>query len=177
MNARPSLIASALCALLAAPPAAADPELVILVRHAERAAEPKADPGLTAEGRQRAQALAAALEHAGVTALITTQFERTRATAAPLAAARGLTPVVVETKRGEDPIAAVAAAVRRQRGVVLVVGHSNTVPQIAAALSGTPPGLDFCETSFSHLWVVQGTRLARLRYGAAEAVPLQGTCQ
>lgn len=176
MRARLSLMA--LLALVSLP-ALAEPDLVLLVRHAERAAEPKADPGLTPEGQARAGALATALEHSGVTALITTQFQRTRQTAAPLAAALGLTPEVVATGAGagEGHIAAVAAAVRRQHGVVLVVGHSNTVPAIAAALGG-PRLIDFCETSYSHLLVLQGPHLSRLRYGAADILsPSSTACQ
>jgi broad specificity phosphatase PhoE len=171
--------ALAALALLTTLPAHAEPELVLLVRHAERAAEPKADPGLTPQGQQRAQALAAALEQAGVTAIISTQFQRTRQTAAPLAAARGLTPQVVEARRGEDHVAAVTAAVRQLSGVVLVVGHGNTVPQIAAALAGASAGqpIDFCETSYSHLLAVQGGHLVRARYGAADAVAPQDNCQ
>ena len=180
MRARISALLAPGLLMMSGLPALAEPEMVLLVRHAERAAEPRSDPELTPEGQARAQALARALEQAGVTAIITTQFRRTQDTAAPLAAARGLKPEIVEAKRGEDHVAAVAAAVRRLGGVVLVVGHSNTVPAIAAALSGTPKGADFCETSYSHLWVLQGQRLqhlARARYGAADAVAPQGACQ
>jgi len=168
----------ALALLLSAAALHAEPALVLLVRHAERAAEPKGDPDLSGEGRQRAQALAAALADVSVTGIVTTQFQRTRQTAAPLAAARGLTPQVVEAKRGEDHIAAVTAAVRQMNGVVLVVGHSNTVPQVAAALAGSAgKPIDFCETSYSHLLAVQGTHLLRVRYGAADAVAPQPGCQ
>lgn len=162
---------------LAAAPALAEPSLVLLVRHAERAAEPKSDPLLTPAGEQRAHALAWALAHADVTSIITTRYQRTKLTAAPLAQARGLVPEVVEAQPGQDHVAAVVAAVRAKTGVVLVVGHSNTVPRIAAALSGTTPQPDFCETSFGHLLAVQGAGLARLRYGAPDAVPPQSDCQ
>jgi len=57
------------------------PAPVLLVRHAEKAAEPADDPPLTAAGAERAQALATALQDAGVTAIITTQLRRTRETA------------------------------------------------------------------------------------------------
>jgi len=169
---------TALALGMAAWPAMAEPELVLLVRHAERAAEPKDDPGLTTAGQVRAQALATALAQAGVTAIITTQYQRSRDTAAPLATALGITPELVATRRGEDHIAAVAAAVRRLQGVVLVVGHGNTVPQIAHTLrSGAPQGPDFCETSYGHLWVLQGQSLAKLRYGAPDAVAPSSDCQ
>jgi hypothetical protein len=42
--------------------------LILLVRHAEKAAEPASDPPLTVAGVARAQALAMALRDAGVTA-------------------------------------------------------------------------------------------------------------
>lgn len=138
---------------------------------------PADDPGLTPAGQARAEALATALEQAGVSAILTTRYRRTRETAAPLAARLGLRPEVVEARGGEDHIAAVVAAVRRQDGVVLVVGHGNTVPRIAAALSGLPALADFCETSYSHLLLVQGRQLARLRYGPADALAPQGACQ
>jgi hypothetical protein len=56
---------------------------IILVRHAER---PEGlDPALNAEGRQRAAALADALDQNGVTAIYTPDLRRNRETAAPLA--------------------------------------------------------------------------------------------
>ena len=153
------------------------PALVLLVRHAEKAAEPADDPPLTAAGAARAQALAAALQDAGVTAIITTQLRRTRETAQPLATVRGLTPEVVPVRRGEGEAhaAAVAAAVRRHAGgVVLVAGHSNTVPAIIAALGG-PRLPDICESVYANLFVlVPGAgevRLVRSRYGAADPEP------
>ncbi|MCV2370705.1 histidine phosphatase family protein [Roseateles oligotrophus] len=161
--------------------ALAEPAQVLLVRHAERAAEPVGDPALSPAGQLRARALAAALAHAGVTAIITTEFKRSAETAAPSAQALGLAPEVIAA-RGSDTvahIAAVAAAVRRHNGVVLVVGHSNTVPAIAAAL-GAPRLQDFCESSFNHLWVLrpqaqeESAQLLRLRYGAADEVPGAG---
>jgi phosphohistidine phosphatase SixA len=151
--------------------------LVLLVRHAEKAADPKDDPSLTAVGMERARALAAALRDAGVEAIITTQLRRTRETARPLAEARGLTPEVVEIRGGgmEGHARAVAAAVRRHAGAtVLVVGHSNSVPAIIAALGG-PRQPDICDSVYGILFVlVPGAgeaRLVRSRYGAADPDP------
>ncbi len=160
------LAACLLTGALTAP--AAMPDLVILVRHAERAAEPAGDPGLTPAGEQRAQALAQALAGLRVNAIVTTPLRRARDTAAPLAKALGLTPQIVEA-RGAAHAPAVADVVRAQTGVVLVVGHSNTVPAVIAALGG-PKLADLCETSFHHAFLLQlGTeppRWARLSYGA-----------
>lgn len=112
---------------------------VVIVRHAEKADEPRADPPLSPAGEARAVALAEALEDAGVTAILVTPYERTRATARPLAAMLGITPEEVPVGRDIGAhIAAVVEAVRRNEGgTVLVVGHSNTVPLIAEALTAT----------------------------------------
>ena len=153
------------------------PSLVLLVRHAEKAAEPASDPPLTAAGVSRAQALAAALGDAGVTAIITTQLRRTRETAQPLATARGLTPEVVPISRGAIAAhveAAVAAVRRHAGGVVLVVGHNNSVPAIIAALGG-PRLPDICESVYANLFVLvpsgREARLVKSHYGAADSDP------
>jgi len=155
-----------------ASPAVALPDLVILVRHAERATEPAGDPALTPAGEQRAQVLAQALAGLRVNAILTTQYRRTRDTAAPLAKALGIQPQVVDAKAGH--VQAVAEAVRAQNGVVLVVGHSNTVPAILAALGG-PPLPELCETSFHHVFVLRpGAGWMQLSYGAPNAAPATG---
>jgi len=156
---------------------AAAASLVLLVRHAERAAEPANDPPLTSAGVARAQALAAALRNAGVTAVITSQLRRTRETAQPLATALGLMPQVVPISRTTVPahVEAVTAAIRRDEGrVILVVGHNNSVPAIIAALGG-PRLPDICESTYGDLFVLQlvagEARLVRAHYGAAEPGP------
>jgi len=138
--------------------AAAQPTTVILVRHAERAAEPRSDPILTEAGAQRARDLMATLRYAGVTSVITTQLQRTGLTALPLADSLGITPRIV--RAGGMPVSAhadsVAAAVRA-RGpgeVVLVVGHSNTIPAIIAALGG-PRFADLCESQYASLFILE----------------------
>ncbi len=171
-----ALIASLTAATLVAeaPAPSSKPALVILVRHAEKAAEGGDDPSLSPAGQARAQALAAALADAGVTAVITSQLRRTRETAAPLAAKRGLEPEKVEVKRGEVEahVQAVAAAVSRHAGgVVLVVGHSNTVPKIVTALGG-PTLPDLCDDSYEDLFLLvpgdggAAARVVRASYGA-----------
>jgi len=153
-------------------PARAAPDLVILVRHAERGTEPAGDPALTPAGEQRALALAQALAGAKVNAIVTTQFRRTRDTAAPLAKALGIQPQVVDAKAGH--VQAVADAVRAQTGTVLVVGHSNTVPAILAALGG-PALPELCETSYHHVFVLRpGVSWMQFSYGAPSAAPAAG---
>lgn len=109
----------------------------VLVRHAEKAADDPRDPGLTDAGRTRAARLAASLADAPLRAVYATAYRRTRDTAAPSAAAHGLQVAVYDAR---EPAADFAARLRatHRAGVVLVVGHSNTVPAIAAALCACP---------------------------------------
>jgi probable phosphoglycerate mutase len=114
--------------------------LVFLVRHAERADDggmvSEEDPHLSSEGRGRAEALARMLKDVGLTHIHSTDYLRTRETAAPLAAATGL-PVSIYDPRDLD---AFAAALRATPGRHLVVGHSNSSPMLVAALGGDPYG-------------------------------------
>jgi broad specificity phosphatase PhoE len=143
-------------ALSAVPLAAQEPTVVILVRHAEKAALPANDPPLSAEGEARARALAGELADAHVDAIVTTQLARTRLTAAPLAEALHLAATIVATDGTALAHArAVADTIRaRYTGrTVLVVGHSNTIPKIITALGG-PPLDDFCDNQYDGLYTV-----------------------
>jgi phosphohistidine phosphatase SixA len=161
--------------------AQAQPTLVVVVRHAEAAAEPQDDPALSAAGAQRAQALATHLENAKLSAIVTTQLRRTQETAAPTALKFGIQPQVVAARRGESEahIAEVVALVRQLTGGVLVVGHSNTVPAIVGALSGTTV-VPLCHGSHSHLFMVSLSAAAnpvrQLRVGQADPTPA-ANCQ
>ncbi len=109
----------------------------VLVRHAEKAADDPRDPGLTDAGKARAARLAASLADAPLRAVYATAYRRTRDTAGPSAAAHGLEVAVYDAR---EPAADFAARLRaaHRSGTVLVVGHSNTVPAIAAALCACP---------------------------------------
>jgi broad specificity phosphatase PhoE len=136
-----------------APAQTAKATTVILVRHAEKATTPADDPPLTAAGEARARDLLDAIRDAGVSAIITTQFARTKATAQPTAAALGITPEIVSAG-GATHVQSVAAAVRQHAGqTVLVVGHSNTVPAIVGALGAKQP-LAICDSEYDNLYVV-----------------------
>lgn len=134
--------------------AAQDSTVVVLVRHAEKAAVEGNDPPLSEAGEARARALAQTLGAVHFDAVIATERQRTQATARPLAQARGLTPEIIAL--AGPHVENVAAAVRRHTSAghdVLVVGHSNTVPRIVHALGG-PQLRDLCEPEFSHLYVL-----------------------
>jgi len=176
------LVVAGVVAAGVAAPTAADAQgerLVVLVRHAEKADEPRADPPLTEAGRARAQALAAATASAGIGAVIATPFARTRETATAVAQARGLIPIEVPVGRSvATHVAAVVEAVRaRPPGeAVLVVGHSNTIPAIVTALGG-PTLSDLCDNQYAVLYVLSvpaegPARLVTASYGAADPAPI-----
>ena len=141
---------------------------VIVLRHAEKVDESR-DPQLSAAGEARAAALAEALADAGVSAIITTQFERTRRTAAPLAERLGITPIVVAATDGNHARDVAARARDLAPGTIVIVGHSNTVPAIIRALGGAEVG-PMPDEAYDDLFVLAideaGTRVVRAKYGA-----------
>jgi broad specificity phosphatase PhoE len=146
---------------------------VVVVRHAEKSADDPRDPSLTAAGEERARGLAAVLADAGVSAIYTTQYKRNRQTAAPIAEKLGI-PV---TQRPVDATNSVSYASDLAREIlsrnsgktVLVVGHSNTVPDIVKALSGRSiPSIS--DPEYDHIFIVEipasgAPRLLQLRFG------------
>lgn len=143
------------------------PTTLILVRHAEKASDGTRDPALTPEGTARAERLAELLADAGIDAVYSTPYQRTRQTAAPTAEALGQ-EVVTYKVQGE---ALADTLLRRHPGQkVLVVGHSNTVPQLLNALVGEERFEWLREQEFDALFVVSASErgaadVTLLRYG------------
>ncbi len=125
-----ALLIALLAALL---PASAHPEpTVFLVRHAEKAADKSGhnDPDLSEAGRARAEKLAQQLKDADIKAIFVTEFKRTQETAAPLARALGLKPVVIPASDRESLL----SRLRTLQGNALVIAHGNTIPDLIRAL-------------------------------------------
>jgi phosphohistidine phosphatase SixA len=165
-----AIVVVALCGVTTA---WAQTQVVVIVRHAEKADAPKGDVALTDRGRARADALAATLVDAAVDTIVTTERRRSRETAAPLVAARHLTPVVVPSSDDNKAHArAVAQAVRNGGAVVLVVGHTDTVPEIIEALGG-PKIAEICDDQYGMMFTMRTdagkpSRLIRSTYGAPD---------
>ncbi len=120
---------------------------VYLVRHAEK--QPGHDPELTNDGKSRAQALMRMLGAAGIEHIYSTDTKRTLQTAAPLAAHCDLEVKIYDYKE----LAALAETIRTNPGTYLVVGHSNTTPEMVAALGGIP-GTPISESEYDRLYQV-----------------------
>ena len=128
------LLATLIFAALAVAPApAVAGEPVYVIRHLQKAQGD--DPPLTDQGRQNAEALASMLADRNIVAVFATPTKRAMETGEPLARRLGL-PVTPYDPRDPDGLAAAVAAAN---GPVLVVGHSNTVPDLVARFGGPRP--------------------------------------
>ena len=152
-----------LCLLLLAFVSAARAEsIVIIVRHAEKASEQGDDPPLSEAGRARAEALSRMLRDSGINAIFTTEFKRTKETAALTAIALKVTPTIVPAKEIET----LANKLRELDGNALVVAHGNTIPDLIKALGIYVP-INIPESDYDHFFFVAigaQPRLVRLRY-------------
>ena len=141
---------------------------VILLRHADIDAPPSGpapdNHPLNAAGQARAQALAHVVGTAGVGTVYVSPAHRTQKTAEPLATALGVTPIQTPAlSTFASQIAAAGAG-----AVILVVGHSNTVPDLIAALGAASP-VPLVQGHDDLFVATLGTgspQVLRLKYGA-----------
>jgi broad specificity phosphatase PhoE len=143
-------------------------KLVFVVRHAERADDGTAamtaqtDPPLSTTGEARAAKLAELLRDAGIRAIFATEFRRTQDTVRPLASKLGLSIQNI-------PATSTELLIRKLRSehaddIVLVVGHSNTLPKIIKALGG--PDVTVAENEYDNLFLVipRAGTMTRIRF-------------
>lgn len=142
---RPLYLALACCIAL---PATANDVPIYVVRHFDTPAGER-DPDLLPQGVARAEALARWFRGKRLCGILVTQYKRTRQTAAPTATGRG---IAMRTYDAAD-LAGVVAQARASACPVLIVGHSNTVPDIVAQLGGVRPA-PLSHPDFGDLWTV-----------------------
>lgn len=173
-----AVVAGALLLFLSAPrSAAAQPSLVILVRHGEKQPAPADDPSLSEAGVARARALDAALALATPSTIVVSPRKRTSETAAVVQQRVGVAPTVIPLDARH--VQNVAAAIMKASGVVLVVGHSNTIPAIVNALAGTTLP-DLCDASYATMFLVtpasgaRRSQVVKTTYGTPDAPGAEG---
>lgn len=156
-----------LAALLAAPSLLAgqsEPTVVYLVRHSERAEDGTSDPRISLHGWDRSRLLAEMLRDARLTQIHTTDFKRTRTTGRPISEGTGIALQVYDPR----DLTGFADQLMRTPGRHLVIGHSNTTPQLVAALGGDP-GSPIADLEYDRLYVVtltdQGASTVLIRFG------------
>jgi phosphohistidine phosphatase SixA len=141
---------------------------LIIVRHAEKAG-PEGDVPLTDAGHARAAALAQVLRSAKISTIFVTDLQRTQQTAAPIAKALNLTPVVVPA-RDVAGLAAKLAALPAG-ATALVVNHTPNVTQLATAF-GAKDVASLPDSEYDRMMILTPgadgrAALLTLRYGAS----------
>ena len=135
--------------LVAEEKSAKSPLVVFLVRHAEKV-DASRDPELSAEGKARAKRLAVILRDANVKQIHSSDFIRTRDTAAPIAARLQLKVQLYDP----NDLPTLFDKLRRTGGRHLVVGHSTTTPTAVKILGGKP-GVAINEAGeFDRLYII-----------------------
>jgi len=145
---------------------------VIFVRHAEKLAVAGNDPGLSPAGQRRVAELRRQLVDAdvvaGIDAVYSTPFKRTFETAQPVAEALDLP---VNTYDAADTVAIMESIVREHKGkIILVVGHSNTVPALIGNMGASKKVPKIEEGEYDNIYIVSipwfgKTKTIRMRYG------------
>lgn len=139
-------------------PAAAPPTVFYLTRHAEKAAGD--DPDLLPEGEERARRIARRLQSEDLAAVYATGYRRTQSTAAPTAQQQGLSVTTYDVRKKAKTLT--DRWLREHRGrAVLVVGHSNTIPDMLNALLGERRYSDFGEANYDRFYRVTVPRQGR----------------
>ncbi|MDH3252419.1 MAG: histidine phosphatase family protein [Ignavibacteria bacterium] len=137
---------------------------IILVRHAERLNSTDTT-SLSTEGFGRAVTLGRSVGSTGIGYIIVSEKQRTQQTAAPTAASVGVTPVEIPSSDIGRVVDSIDA---HKEEIILVVGHSDTVPLIISDLGISPPPT-ISPNEFDRLFIVTKfhwrTTLLSLRYG------------
>jgi broad specificity phosphatase PhoE len=114
------------------------------------------DPDLTAEGQRQAQLLANHFASEPPATIFVSNTKRAQQTAAPLAARLGITPIIYDPR----DTAGLLSEMVKEPPPVLVIGHSNTVPDIVAGLGGARPA-PLTHEDFGDIWRIKGRSVTR----------------
>lgn len=130
---------------------------IILIRHAESKMDGSINPGLSNTGKETAQKLANVLKDINISTIITTNTNRAKETAGPIAAIRAIEPRVIDSV--EETVHALSEQIGYNE-TALVVGHVNTIPQIIKHLKG--PQVMIGEYDFRKMYIVTMLSYAEL---------------
>lgn len=143
-----SLLLLAALAMLPGGAAAQSVDDVYIMRHLEQQAGAGDDPGLSPAGKRQADRLASWFRDRP-RAVFASTTRRAMETASPLARRLG---VPLETYDAADPERLIDR-VKRTRGVVLIVGHSNTVPDLIRRMGAVGPR-EIPHSRYGQIWRV-----------------------
>lgn len=139
---------------------------------------PADDPNLSPAGQRRVAELTRQLVDAdvvaGIDAIYATPYRRTQQTAQPLAERLD---IPITSYDPDDNEAVLADILERHKGeIILVVGHSDTLPGLIADLGASKNVPPIAENEYDNLYLVSipwfgKTKTIRLRYGAPYQPP------
>lgn len=123
-----------------------------VVRHAERADSGTDDPPLTAAGKERANRLAERLAPQHGVAVYASPYQRAQATATPTSVTWGVPVTTYDPAQGAGSLLAQVVH-EHPSGAILIVGHSDTVPDIVGVLCGCTVD-PIAEDNFGNLYQI-----------------------
>jgi broad specificity phosphatase PhoE len=122
-----------------------------VVRHAEKATEPRKDPVLTPEGEQRAERLKEIMLTKDIDKVFSSDYVRTKRTAQPTASALNL-PVELYDPSNQGSF---IKALKTFRKNALIVGHSNTIRYVINGLTEEETlKQDLQDDEYSNLFII-----------------------
>lgn len=139
----------------------------ILIRHCEKHMSGDTDPGLTAEGQARAQALVSALSDEKVDVIYSTPYKRTQATVTPLAEAHHVNVSIIE---GTNDKAFARQLLKEHKGQsVVIASHINVIPDLVKFL-GVHEDVKLDEGAYGDMFIVDVdargvSKMTRTRFG------------
>lgn len=125
---------------------------LIILRHAEKEST-GVDPNLDSDGQARVEELKRILMNVPVSNIYSTPYKRTRQTVQPLATAKGLTVAEYSTNLSYAQVLEQVLTANRGK-VVVIVGHSNTVPGILKEASKNSFNITINESQYDNLFIV-----------------------
>jgi phosphohistidine phosphatase SixA len=139
--------------------------IVYLVRHAEKVDQSE-DPNLSEAGKERSLELSKVLKDVALVQIFSTNYKRTKETANPTAESKKITVELYDPSKLED----FAKKLKDLGGKHLVVGHSNTTPELVKLLGGEPGTAIDEATEYDRLYILTITKQGDLftellRYG------------
>lgn len=145
---------------------------IIFVRHAEKAETGGDDPPLSEAGQRRVEELTRQLLDidvlAGIDAVYSTQYQRTQQTVRPVADELDLP---INTYDAGDTEEFLEEILREHKGeIILVAGHSNTVPAMIRDIGGHQNVPDIAEDEYDNIYILAipwfgKTKTIRMRFG------------
>ncbi|MFA5298183.1 MAG: phosphoglycerate mutase family protein [Lutibacter sp.] len=123
-----------------------------LIRHAEKVRIDAADvnPDLNERGYQRAENWKKVLQHISFDAIYSTNYSRTLKTVEPIAKISNLEPILYRPSKVDYEL----FKTENKGKNVLIVGHSNTIPQFVNALINQQKYLEMDDSDFSGLFII-----------------------